>query len=1022
MSSLAQLVEPYGALAESIVDFASEPDARHIGYLDLVYADRKDKRLPDGVVLLRNESIAYLVDAGTDKPCPKPEELSHLRRILAFRDDAPYMTVIEPGKLSVYGVALDGREPDDVLLDTIKSSEAGARTTFHRLQTRPDALFTWAPEGEQAIEQRLFDLMSQAVDELRDCDLQLNDAISLAGRALFTRFLLDRGIMKDTRRGKVCPGARSWEEVFSTAERVRATCAWLDRTFNGDFLPVSLLNSNPSKLETLLERGFDVLGNIMRRSHGRQTAFSRGVSKWGGFDFAHIPVGVLSQVYERLAEYWNSNHRHESSIYYTPRRIAEYMVKEAFALARDQNDGELHTARVLDPAAGGGVFLVTALRELAAEWWRVRGRPPNSKELRRILYEQIAGFDIEEPALRLTALSLYLTVIELDRNPTRMEHLRFEKPLRGRVLHMMREPKAATNAAVTGSLGPMVGAEHRGAYDMVIGNPPWTSSRYRKAAKRLHEEIRRTVTPIVEERLGPERARNVRLPDKLPDVPFVWRAMEWAKPDGAIALALHARLLFKGSQMGEGARIDLFDAMDVIGVLNGADVRFTEVWPKVLAPFCLLFARNRRPDECAAFYFISPYEEKILNNQGRLRIDAAAAQPISIARLRQWPELLKVLFRGNALDADILSRLEQRNLPTLKSWWERTLGLDTTARGYEVGGIARRRQDASFLLGSPHLTTKSQLDYIIDISQVHDRFEEPRLYLSKNPKIYKPPFVLVKQSPHADRNRARAYVCYEASNYSEDLAYNESFFGYSTHDHPEAETLVQYISLLIHSELFLWRALMTSGKFGVERDALLKTDIDTFPLIPMDELSTAEQRNIAGVFDAMATSHDRDAVDRWVYECYGLNRWDQEVIRDTLAMSLPANRMEAQAPPPEQEIADYLDRVQTELTPFIPGVRVELIEDEWAGMSPWCMFLVESRRTRRAEALSSARIGQFMKQADELGASQLVLADTQASRLLVGILRQRRYFTQTRARLCSLEILDEHSDALKAASGKQRAS
>ena len=49
----------------------------------------------------------------------------------------------------------------------------------------------------------------------------------------------------------------------------------------------------------------------------------------------------------------------------------------------------------------------------------------------------------------------------------------------------------------------------------------------------------------------------------------VWRAMEWAKPDGQIAFALHARPL---PQQGDGmpvARQDLFVALDVIGFRPG---------------------------------------------------------------------------------------------------------------------------------------------------------------------------------------------------------------------------------------------------------------------------------------------------------------------------------------------------------------------------------------------------------------------------------------------------------------------
>ena len=108
-------------------------------------------------------------------------------------------------------------------------------------------------------------------------------------------------------------------------------------------------------------------------------------------------------------------------------------------------------------------------------------------------------------------------------------------------------------------------------------------------------------------------------------MPFVWRAMEWARPDGQIAFALHARLLF---QQGDGmptARQALFEALDVTSIINGAELRQTKVWPHVSAPFCILFATNRKSGAGAGFRFISPRIEESLNRAGTMRIDALNA-------------------------------------------------------------------------------------------------------------------------------------------------------------------------------------------------------------------------------------------------------------------------------------------------------------------------------------------------------------------------------------------------------------
>ena len=86
---------------------------------------------------------------------------------------------------------------------------------------------------------------------------------------------------------------------------------------------------------------------------------------------------------------------------------------------------------------------------------------------------QLVGFDINEGALRYAALGLYLLSIELDPNPRPVDKLAFDD-LRGTVLHQVKGPEEEEGESL-GSLGPGVGDEHKGRYDLVVGNPPWAS-------------------------------------------------------------------------------------------------------------------------------------------------------------------------------------------------------------------------------------------------------------------------------------------------------------------------------------------------------------------------------------------------------------------------------------------------------------------------------------------------------------------------------------------------------------------
>ena len=62
------------------------------------------------------------------------------------------------------------------------------------------------------------------------------EVLSMCGRALFFRFLIDRKIVVLDDIPDICEKAKDLKDVFSNVEKAAQTSAWLDATFNGDFL------------------------------------------------------------------------------------------------------------------------------------------------------------------------------------------------------------------------------------------------------------------------------------------------------------------------------------------------------------------------------------------------------------------------------------------------------------------------------------------------------------------------------------------------------------------------------------------------------------------------------------------------------------------------------------------------------------------------------------------------------------------------------------------------------------------
>jgi hypothetical protein len=745
---------------------------------------------------------------------------------------------------------------------------------------------------------------------------------------------------------------------------------------------------------------------------------------WGDFDFAHIPVGVLSQVYESFSHRADSQTARRTSTHYTPRNIARLMVEQAFAAAE-----EPASAKVLDPACGAGIFLVFAFRRLVRERWRSDGARPTTRTIQKILYEQLRGFEISEAALRLAALSLYITAIEVNGTQGPPKSLKFPRDLRDTVLfHFGDETKPS---ATLGSLDPKVPSEFDGTFDIVLGNPPWTRLREeepqsteeklaaKKAARSESAWMNREFTAIgrrvLRERGFVDLARSYRNPDKNPDLPFLWRATEWAKRDkGLIAFALPARVFGRTSGKGFEAWRAILHSVSITGLINGADLRKTAVWEAVDMPFCLLFARNAPAPEDHRFFFTSPRYEPSQNRHARFRIDYEATRPVSIARVEEQPWVLKALSLGTWRDVAVMEKIQAAFPRSLAAVWKAwNPEEDKTGQGYNrspkltqkiLEGLADLENFTSPKFG---FAIETRLKTYYQISGNSSSAHAPRTMA-----LYQPPLVIVPQSPGDDTEGPRAFLS------TRPIAFSQSYYGYSCAKHPDAETLAALIYLLVHSSLFAYHSLMTSRRTGFDRQTFNKGDLDSIAFPDVRELESSTR----AAFRKLARRLERDRQKPWkeidalLFDLYGLDEEDGQVIRDTLfsAVSYRRQGRAALEPTSRQHREPFRQELQEILQPFFEvcgeAVSVEepprqpaVWEQPWAFLDLSCdgeSVGVDTTLLRRA-----------MEEANRLSASRVLVRAPGQRGLLLGLLNQRRWWTVTRARLCGQHILRNHLEA-----------
>ena len=725
-----------------------------------------------------------------------------------------------------------------------------------------------------ALERCLIDLTPKA-DGPESCALARDLAQRFIGRCIFTWYLLDRGLAQPFLPAEL-PADLS--AMFATPDSAFALFDWLRATFNGDLFPMD----DPGAEQEHLTAGH--LAYIRDFVEGRSLIPEReGQGRLFRFRFNAIPIDLISSIYQQFARSSAAEEAESQGLHYTPVELVHLTLDPVF-------EGLPSSARVIDPACGSGAFLVEAFRRLV--WRATGGKPATRRLVRKILYRQLYGVDINRSALGIAAFSLYLAALELDEEPINdIDDLKFDHLIDETLFEMDSLadmlPKALT--AVN--------------FDAVVGNPPWTFVGQRGGLPKRMKDDQGTLRPR-----------------RSPDQAFLGLAARLAGESGRIGMIMKATPFFSKDVHAVEARSALLKSLTPVALINLSYLRREELFPDAVGPALLFFARCALAADPARLLVGSIPWTPDFKRTGVFQIGPGEIRSVPLDRVLTVPPFLKAATFGTVRDGMLIEKLE-KSFPCLDDVLDR-LGLGGAqhrGQGFQVRGDANAPPEDYYKLKV--VTPQTFAAFRVDAFELTN-FTHRTLHRPRRESIFKGPLLLcskVGNSSGAERGR------YSAAIHSNDVLYTQNFYGVSFRS---ADPVFAYVlSGILNSSLTAFQFALGGPTWGLERPTVEPHDLLSLrvPCLEnadrslIDAVAEAEQKAAAEPDD-----HQRlAALDEAVFDLYELEPEERVLAADSVDRArylIFENRKERVGlvkPPDNNALREYAGQVAQTVNAYL---------------------------------------------------------------------------------------------------------
>lgn len=705
---------------------------------------------------------------------------------------------------------------------------------------------------QKRIDRYLVSSLLSAAREIRKTGLDEEVIHSLLMRSIFIMYLEDKGAAKETTLyTDINKNARSYLDILNSKSDTYELFKILEEHFNGNVFPISKVK----------ERAVtnDHLRIIKKCLLDGDLSDDPKLFEWRLFRFNIIQIELLSEIYENFLDEFKSVKKEESGQYYTPPSLVELILNEKLKVKR-QTDWNV---KILDPACGSGIFLVESFNRLVKRWKNAnKDHRINFRQLKKILGDNIFGIEYNKYAIRVTAFSLYLAMVEHLNPKTLWKNRNYRFP------HLINDPQDTTlkkqgkNLYRADTIGE-IDSDKFSKVDLVIGNPPFGSRIKLKSIKDFCKEYNYGQDMVV---------------------PFLRKAVEFTNT-GSIALIFSTKVLTNTEGPFENFRKWLFNETYVEKVYNLSIFRKApktfggQLFTSAVGPISIVFYNKVIPKKRSNTIEYWAPKTYVKNNL----IEGVVIDSTDIKFLprdeciKPDTKIWKIAMWGNFKDYEFIEDIKY-NFNILKKVLRK--------HNFVFGvGLHKKESENNFeLIKGKHLRTQSFDRFFVSGSS-SSSFKREFRKIDKN--LFKAPFLTIKESIKSDQKICATYFPY--STY-----YLEAIYG--IYHKGKSEKLIKALVAFLNSNFVTYYMFLTSSTWGIERDRIKLNEI--LNIAVNEEIFTKYFETLSGIttkiyylleknYPLSVSIHDYEIeLNRIINEVMEIGERSQILIEDTIEYSI----------------------------------------------------------------------------------------------------------------------------------------